>query len=391
MTSTPLARPLTIMEESENVEEPLSLTPSRSTTADVQGNEPHSEHAYASATPPSSPPPKPPPAESTSPLFGLRTPPRRPQFNISKIEFQTPSPPHNLPDLPGPPSSSDDENDLDQTPAQINANLLGNFSVMRTPKPPGGWALTPAPAAKLDVQPLDTTPDAGMPDFASAAPNEAALGLSTAKTPAPPGGWQATPGVTESMRRKSILKVRFDVESNTSADTTLDEVPIVGPRNPSAASGDSISQVFPLVLHESLSDKAIGKTKQSNGDALAAPERSSTPPALRARAGKSPGVRVLDAFGREKVEDDSPVAEPLLPVLVPKTEDTDKAIGKSSGVQPSPRNRSAVRIVDAMGHEVESEMSAAEDSIGPTSHKDAVRRLRAVVAGLAEDLGDSDE
>ena len=96
-------------------------------------------------SPPDSPPPSSPsegpttPQEEVSePKFTLpETPPRK--ASISSVlrfeDFQTPSPPKGLPDLPGPPSSDDDD-----TGPLLTPMIGSNTTMMKTPRPPGGWA-----------------------------------------------------------------------------------------------------------------------------------------------------------------------------------------------------------------------------------------------------------
>jgi len=98
--------------------------------------------------------------------------------------------------------------------------------------------------------------------------------------------------------------------------------------------------------------------------------RSTPPRSLR----KSPSIRVVDAFGRERI---------------PSNEDDiaqESAI--ASHVSSTPRNTSSVRIVDAMGREVNEvlETTSNEDkSEGDIilGHNEAIRRVRQTVADLA--------
>ncbi|KAI0697274.1 hypothetical protein BC835DRAFT_1338951 [Cytidiella melzeri] len=397
VTSTPLARPFTIPEEAEHAEvaeayAPVSPSPPSTPPAlpAALPEDPRLENPISAkpSTPSSSPRRR---TGPTSPLLGLQTPPRRPQFSTSKVEFQTPSPPHNMPDLPGPPSSSEDENNVERTPSKSDGFFNGNLTAIKTPRPPGAWAMTPAPIEKPDVQPMESTPPA--PNFKEAQETLPGNAPATAsKTPAPPGAWQATPSL-DSLRRKGILKVRFDVESNASGDTTLDEVPVVGP---SAKSGDSISEIFPSVPTESIPDNNQKSKTQSakaagKENSIVPNEPPSTPSTTRIRP-KSPGVRVLDAFGRETTDVASPASEASSSQL---QTDAEKGKAKESSGPSSPRSKSAVRIVDAMGREVaESDISAAEDSVElpePRSRKEALRRLRQAVSGMACDLSDSDD
>lgn len=295
-------------------------------------------------------------------LLGLSTPPMQ-SMSLSKLEFETPSPPRNLPDLPAPPSSSEDETETFRTPAQREANTLADMTAAKTPRPPGAWAATPAPAQNHD-RPEDTPAPADYQGQPS----------SIAPTPAPPGAWQATPA--GSLRRKSILKVRFDVDPNISGDSML-EVPMVGPADPA----DSVSEMFPLINPPSR------KPDQTPNGNFRDADSPSTPTTPRPRSQtKPPCVRILDAYGNETVEE-SPGASSS------REEDVEEPPEPEN--KATPRSRSLVRIVDAMGREVsEPEPISAESSMdisSTLSHRDALARIRATVAKMADEIGESDE
>lgn len=284
--------------------------------------------------------------------------------------------------------------DQEGTPVRTRVSLLADFTAAKTPRPPGAWANTPAPAGKEE---LDQTPENPPPPLAEAetpVPAPANNTLSAIPTPAPPGAWQPTPA--GSLRRKSILKVRFDVESNTSVDS-MPEVPLVGPSTSNPA--DSISEVFPP-----LPPVASGSKQAAQVNPLADPptaqeqERPTTPPTARARSKlKSPGLRVLDAFGREAVEE-SPV--PSTSSSMRSDEGEYEVVPPNPAPLPisgsTPRSKSMVRIVDAMGHEVvDTEQPSVEETsvtnAPPMDRREALSRLRETVSQMADDLGDSDE
>lgn len=329
--------------------------------------------------------------EPPEPLFGLSTPPRRPFLNTSKLEFQTPSPPRDLPELPGPPSSSEDE-DQEGTPVRARVSLLADFTAAKTPRPPGAWAATPVPpppVEKNDPPPVMELPPPP-PEAETPVPASANNTLSAIPTPAPPGAWQPTP--LGSVRRKSILKVRFDMEQNTSGES-IPEVPIVGPSDPA----DSISDVFPLVAPVASSSKITPQSAAIDQIKVEAPERPSTPPTIRARSRlKSPGLRMLDAFGREAV-DESPT--PSAPSSMKNNEAKPTAPAPNPpSLDATPRSKSMVRIVDAMGREVaDEEPLVVEDNVSsmsmlpPTDRREALARLRETISHMADDLGESDE
>src|SRR5713101_9390643 len=80
-----------------------------------------------------------------APSFELSTP--RPSLSTSKIEFETPPPPKGLPELPGPPSSSEDETEsIDIASPNRQSDVPLSLNVTKPPRVPGAWAATPAPA-----------------------------------------------------------------------------------------------------------------------------------------------------------------------------------------------------------------------------------------------------
>ncbi|CAK5281412.1 unnamed protein product [Mycena citricolor] len=132
----------------------------------------------------------------------LSTPPRRPSLSKSAAEFQTPSPPRDLPDLPDPPSTDDDTTTAAPstiTPAAMTPMRRLDVTASKTPRPPGAWANTPIPSRNdLDAESSDGPYENGL-----ATPVASLSRALPAQTPRPPGAWMPTP-------RKSILKVRFD-------------------------------------------------------------------------------------------------------------------------------------------------------------------------------------
>lgn len=356
-----------------------------------------SEQFYSIAAPTSVPPrapspPRTPPGEPArrDPEYTLQTPPRWASAS-SKIEFETPSPPRNMPDLPGPPSSSEEDTHEGHTPVGTPF-ADANLTVIKTPKPPGGWDATPVPtqrAAQREAvqaaraatasQPAPIAVEAATPEAAQ--PSESVI----MPTPAPPGGWLPTPA--SSMRRKSILKVRFDVDPNTSGES-LASVPLVGPN-------DSMSEIFPPVDPTPRRDKGKGKDVSDEED----PERPSTPPTVRAkpRAARSPGLRMVDAYGREVVEEEtpSPVAEQ------PQSKSRSQSKAKKNAGESSSRVVTrkkpppvAMRMVDAMGREItEVSIEDSEHSESyelPMSRTEAMSRVRKSLATLVDELGESD-
>jgi serine/arginine repetitive matrix protein 2 len=97
---TPIARPIEIP--------PPEKLQSPSPAENLLAQSEHPLNATSDASETHSPPTS--PRLDAAPSLELSTPPRRPSFNTSKIEFQTPSPPKGLPELPGPPSEDDTGN-----------------------------------------------------------------------------------------------------------------------------------------------------------------------------------------------------------------------------------------------------------------------------------------
>lgn len=357
---------------------------------------------------------------SSIPSF-LSTPPRPRQlsFSSSKLEFQTPSPPKTLPELPGPPSSeSGDETDYDSvpqfniTPAPIEStpadriksgNRNGDLTTFKTPKPPGAWFATPGPPLEPVTQENSTNGfmDSSDDGLLKARPSHSKSifpqtpappggwmktpagrqraqsdpqsilnegGLTTPvpslgrastmplKTPAPPGAWANTPATGAA--RKSVLKVRFDSDvANELSDVLPDS--IVGHTNGSST----------------VSEPVHGAVRSTTPE----PVTPTTPPSRSPRKHKrSPSVRMVDAYGNEQREDR--VRKRDAPSPTPTT----------------PRNKSGIRIVDALGQEVKEEPEppievVEEDTVGPSqvtpmSRVEALQRVRQGILELAEGI-----
>ena len=132
-----------------------------------------------------------PPTPARSSNSVLVTPPRRTQQRQQQIrEYHTPSPPRGMSDLPLPPPSDEDEHSH-QHSQPTSTTKRPNFSLAKTPKPPGGWAATPR-AAKENEEPETPLNPPG---------NNTTFG----KTPVFPGGWNGTPAHNKAL--KGILKV----------------------------------------------------------------------------------------------------------------------------------------------------------------------------------------
>ena len=350
----------------------------------------------------------------TAPSFELSTPPR-PSFSTSKVEFETPPPPNGLPELPGPPSSSEDETesiDVASTYGQIDGPL--NLTATKTPRPPGAWAVTPAPARSQTPQPplssfapakLARARSNSLPQTSFTAGQSSTVVPPSAlsRTPAPPGGWFSTPG---SLRRKSLMKVRFDTVPSDSATSDTDkdakggkvEVPLpvadwdVAPlAKPDPSTSDSMTE--PSFDHVESSSPAPATLTPANGDgqeaddsvADAPPDTTNytsagSPPRRKPR--RSPSVRLVDEYGRAQEE------QPITPLRKDAREHS--ASMRMPGGGPLKTPRASVRIVDSMGHEVEepSEQNDSEDTVTEArySRHEALQRMKRAVLDLQEGL-----
>ena len=189
------------------------------------------------------------------------------------------------------PLGADDGLSYLKTPARAEATYGFQSSAnLKTPKPPGGWVSTPAPAPiTAQSMPVDSplailernqgllTPIASFSKGSNLEP----------KTPAAPGAWLPTPAV-----KKSILKVRFEPEVSTFTDNS--------------ESGKHLEPSF-----DSSISGVNGLDDSDDGLQRAEELSSKSPPSPpRQKSLKSPKIRVLDAFGREHVEDTETAATP---------------------------------------------------------------------------------
>lgn len=268
------------------------------------------------------------PEAETPQFFFPMTPPRKDSFSSVKVEFQTPSPPKNLPDLPDPPSSTPSEND-DPAPAH------GNLSSMKTPRPPGAWTMTPAaprttPLLRSNSLPTDDEYDSGLATPAASLSRAATM---PPQTPALPGGWLNTPA-----NRKSV---RFHEESSMESEQS------------------TVEHVATKVKDESVDTLPSPDTPQSpNASKTVDSTPNGSSPSRTRSPRKAATIRVVDSFGRQEK----------------KKDDTS-------------RNNS-IRIVDAMGRVVEDPINSstsALDSVPPTRNE-ALGRVRTGLHELAEEL-----
>ena len=285
----------------------------------------------------------------------------------------------------------------------------------KTPRPPGAWVSTPVAQFERDLisRPSSTPPERvpSLLDTTNIGSRRSATfsrmqSLPPEPTPVPPGAWVPTPMTA---RRKSILKVRFDVENGNISSDGFAEVPVVGPNHPNNvpyADSDS-NPLLDTPPHRATNDNKKGLSDKRPLTQLrheiesSLDEDSPSPSTRPIKNAKSPTVRVLDAYGRET----STVEPPTV-----KSEDGKADDKKSRTVKvkkeeaPTPRNRSAIRIVDAMGREIQEApqpppktemlsdgMSSFDEPRTPLSHNEALARVRRTIAHLAEDLDEVDK
>lgn len=165
------------------------------------------------------------------------------------------------------------------------------------------------------------------------------------------------------------MKVRFDMESEQSASDVTNGIKPMGDLNGLHPESPSDLDLTPTIKSVPIPHSP---TEVKDEEVLTPVTPRSTPPSSLRR---SPVVRVVDAFGREqKVGSDKNAANTLL-------------------APPTPRSRSSVRIMDAMGREVEEKVEE-EPSMDITSeeellsHNEALRRVRQSIADLASGLSD---
>ncbi|TDL26192.1 hypothetical protein BD410DRAFT_836840 [Rickenella mellea] len=332
-----------------------------------QENNPFDD-SFSSSIPRSfSPPPSPP---ASRPSSSVSTPKRNSTMASMKMEFQTPSPPKGLPPLPGTPSSAGDE-ESDRTPVSTPkmGTQTNGIENMKTPRPPGAWSTpftTPMPerASSLPLQKNPSNVYLGMrPDTPPASLSRATS--MTMQTPAPPGAWASPSG------RRKALKVRFD------DDPSAQDLP-------QNTGGDPSNEQFTSV------DAVPTGTNQADRGTH---ERSPSPPRPAPRTPRrSPGIRVLDAFGNELS------AAQEEPESFSESKDEEKSSPERLVVESPSRRKSKIRVLDAMGREIPDEglLSQTEDSritsdatdgesheLDKTQAKDLLQRT---IADLRNDL-----
>jgi len=239
---------------------------------------------------------------------------------------------------------------------------------------------TPAPALRSGRARSNTLP-ANMSDIAPTPLPIQRGNTFPIQTPAPPGAWSATPGFGSV--RKSGLKVRFNVTSESETpsspgqqDISLESIEMVHPSDSDHAQptpttfnrANGVGYDEPRSAFSSFSSSDISEVD----DGLRTPvlNPTSAPPRT------PPSVRVVDAFGREVIEESlNREANDVSPMMLPPQ---DASLSR----KPS------VRIVDAMGREVQQNGGAMKpDTVGEElSRAQSLAKMSESISSLAREM-----
>lgn len=329
-----------------------------------------------------------------------------------------------------------------------------NYTAMKTPRPPGAWAATPVPPKRETLPPptsselAPTAPSSSTPlsrantepERSSKIEAPAGNGLLTPipslsranslplRTPAPPGAWMLTPNQPTTQngqnssadqsqfgsigRRKSILKVRFDVTESEASTAEVEHQKSPLPSGRGCVPG--------LLLDDHAGRAENVPSKITNGSAHVdavhdpvparpvTPERSITPvsraniPSPRSLR-KSPTVKVVDAFGRERI-DDPPTPADTQDIVDGRADAKDAIRSLLSAETPhTPRAqcKNNIRIVDAMGREIEEKVVPVIEPLfeeellvlhddSPVGRTETLAQMRQTLREWADGLSDGD-
>ncbi len=225
---------------------------------------------------------------------------------------------------------------------------------------------TSFPPAKLSRARSNSLPQTSFTETqtSTAAPPSALYRAGTLpiRTPAPPGGWLSTPG---SLRRKSLLKVRFDnmtsdsaiSDADTGAKDGKDEVPLPvadwdagSSSRPGVNASDSISE--PSFNHVESSSPAPGSStlasrdgQEADGPTANSPtettNHTTTVSSPHRKSRRSPSVRLVDEYGRAR--EDPPITPSRKDVR-----DHSTSLRMYGGGPLKMPHSASVRIVDEM-------------------------------------------
>ncbi|KAI6002810.1 hypothetical protein EDD15DRAFT_2157135 [Pisolithus albus] len=209
-------------------------------------------------------------------------------------------------------------------------------------------------------------------------------------------------------RRRSFLKVRFDV-SESEASTAGDQ-----PRSPLSAirlSNPDLEEVGPseasAIAHDELSQTAEPSSIYAARQSPTIPDIPSTPIPQHGLTSpkplrKSPMVRVVDEYGREKHD----AEESNFQDSFDQHDYADASLTPGSSFQhivtstPKVATRSTVRIVDAMGRAINeqpeqrsvalfNDISITSDDL-PPGRAETITRIKQVAQELQEGFSDAD-
>ncbi|KAI0030930.1 hypothetical protein K488DRAFT_87282 [Vararia minispora EC-137] len=394
----------------------------------------------------------------TQPSFSdLITPPKRPTFSAVKLEAISPSPSQGLPDLPDLPSD-DDTAELPPI-SQPNFSHMKTprppGAWLTTPGPPQPNSAEPEATpsrVRTRANSVGTSVEQRIPPSALAR-TSASLGRSNtlpARTPALPGGWIPTPDVApNTLRRKSV---RFEAPPMTSESSTRTSTFTSEPL-PAPAFEDTLSSFQVVEMPEqtslelgsasieapSFEGVAESSPVSQNGSRSVeerprTPERKNASPEMERKLRKSPSVRLVDEYGRARDMEIAVREVDAEKVMVTEWDKLRAAKGKErdkdtenhrergketarrekgkakeepkqdksmsmrmpGGSLRTPRNKSAVRMLDAMGREVEEDQNDSDVTVTEVkmSRAESIAHLRHTLAELKDGfsaLDSSDE
>lgn len=316
------------------------------------------------------------PKDSFANTSSPSTPSRRSTPKSSSRKFKTPSPPRSLPDLPTP-SSSDESEPKPWKLARTAASSKGHqdYANMATPKPPGGWLQTPGPSHVKQDQGgsgTSTTSPQVVDECPSdpATPARAASAAQQSKTPKPPGGWLSTPAPAytsispQPEKAQGLLTPLPSLSKGTSIDLKTPAVPGGWGITPTAR-----KSILKVRFNPETPPNQNGSTwsEQAHEELPATVAHSIL---RKSRVPHTPSIRVVDAFGREQESNMSTEAD-------------------------AHRTQQALRVVDAMGHEIQEidDMPVQDEKNlnQLSSRTELLSRIRRGLDDLVIDLDDVNE
>jgi len=266
--------------------------------------------------------------------------------------------------LPGPPSSDDDTDSVeDNGPHELKSI---NTTALKTPKPPGAWSYTPAPQRQNGVLRSQSLPqleeeaqyDSGL---ATPVPSLSRASSLPAKTPALPGGWLTTP-YPKSVRFETEESVGTDQSALVSDSSLEPEANIKGASERLKQLADAQAED---TSQERVGDVTIKAEKDTSTSSICTPPPSATV----SPKPKSPKrkINILNEYGKELHDGEEDVK--------PKVKNKKRERRASS-------SQSSIRIVDAMGREID-DTQLEEPTV--TGDNDGERMSRAEALSLLRD------